>query len=155
MDASEDINFDTHPGEMTRDINENSLELESGETLDRDSKSKDNDRSSMTSVHDTRRQPVHECSNKRRKCSSSQSNNCQQEDECSKFESSTVKQARKFWDIELKAKVLRHFSAFIDVHKVPRKFDCMRCKKIFKISSHTWKDIKNLIYNKIKDNKRK
>ena len=57
------------------------------ETSDnRDSKSKANDRSSMTSIHDTRRQPVHKHSNKRRECSNSQSNMCKQEDECSKFE---------------------------------------------------------------------
>ena len=61
---------------------------------------------------------------------------------------------RSYWDIGIKAKVLNYFKVFLDTRKVPCKNDCEKCISVCKITSHSWKDIKYLVYNKIQSLKK-
>ena len=56
---------------------------------------------------------------------------------------------RSSWDIGMKTKVLNYFKVFLDTRKVPCKKDCEKCLSVCKITDHSWRDVKYLVYNKI------
>ena len=63
---------------------------------------------------------------------------------------SPLAKARRGWSEAERTAVHKHLDAFIKQRQVPGKEACMKCINKEKVlGKRTWKDVKNLVYNRV------